>query len=280
MCPNKDLSEEKKGFMEKTLFQKIINEIAFYHPEINLHHRGESLLHPEFEELLKITAANGLKAKIHTNGTLLDKAKIRAIVESGALKRVSFSFDGFVREDYEKIRVGANFEQTVENIIALLDWRRKLKLKLPVIAIEVIALSPEQVAKIKSSDLLRKFKDYGIDELKIKKSHNWAGYLKSNFDQKNFIACTFLWNAMVILYNGDVSACSQDFFGKLIVGNAYQKKLIEIFNDLPLVQLRLAMAEKKLPSDLICLQCDRIWRKKIFGIPVEYLKEFLWKKMP
>ncbi len=280
MCPNKDLPARQKGFMEIELFKKIIAEIKDFAQEINLHHRGESLLHPQFNQVLKQLAEEGMQAKLHTNGTLLDEEKIRAIVDYQSLKRVSFSFDGFKKDDYEKIRVGANFEQTVDRILELLKYRKRKNKKYPLVALEVIALSARQLENIKHSEVLKKFKEAGLDELKIKKSHNWAGYLNSGLEKKSFSACTFLWNAMVILYDGRVSACAQDFFGKLIMGDLNEKTVQKIWNDLPLVNLRKVMTSRNISSQLICSNCDRIWREKILGIPAEYLKDFLFKKMP
>jgi len=44
MCPNKDLKKEDKGFMDFDLYKKIVDESRDFIFEINLAHRGESLM--------------------------------------------------------------------------------------------------------------------------------------------------------------------------------------------------------------------------------------------
>ncbi len=48
MCPNKDLMKDEKGFMDLALFRKVIDEARRFVFDVNLIHRGEGLLHPEF----------------------------------------------------------------------------------------------------------------------------------------------------------------------------------------------------------------------------------------
>lgn len=53
MCPNKDLKKEDKGFMEIELFKKIVDEAQDFIFDINLAHRGESMLHPQLIEAIE-----------------------------------------------------------------------------------------------------------------------------------------------------------------------------------------------------------------------------------
>ena len=50
------------------------------------------------------------------------------IIDSG-LDLLSFSFDGFQKEPYEKIRIGSNFEKTLANILQFLRIKKELKSK-------------------------------------------------------------------------------------------------------------------------------------------------------
>ena len=128
MCPNKDLPKEQKGFMEWTLYKKIIDEAAQSIFDIHLLHRGESLLHPDFFKMARYAHEKGLTVKFHTNGTLLNEEKSYQLIKSG-IDQFSFSFDGYKKETYEKIRVGADFDKTVQNIIQFLEIKKKLKAK-------------------------------------------------------------------------------------------------------------------------------------------------------
>ena len=59
MCPNKDLDRKDKGYMPLELFRKIVDEATGFIHEANLIHRGESLLHPEFFEMVRYAHDGG-----------------------------------------------------------------------------------------------------------------------------------------------------------------------------------------------------------------------------
>ncbi len=59
MCPNKDLDRRDKGYMPLELFRKIVDEAAGFIHEANLIHRGESLLHPDFFEMVRYAGRGG-----------------------------------------------------------------------------------------------------------------------------------------------------------------------------------------------------------------------------
>jgi radical SAM protein with 4Fe4S-binding SPASM domain len=148
------------------------------------------------------------------------------------------------------------------------------------VAIEVIELEESQLQSANKKSFISEFHRLGLDELVVKKPHNWAGHLPGKLNKKRYAPCTFLWNALLVLWNGDVVPCAQDFFALNVVGNINQKSLREIWNDKPIQQLRQALAEKTPEEYPACKECDRLWRTTFMGIPTEYLKKFLLKKMP
>ena len=75
----------------------------------------EPFLHPEINRLIDILNKHRCKLVIITNARNLHKKKIPAIFDSN-LEAITFSFDGITESTYEEIRVGGNFNQTLENI--------------------------------------------------------------------------------------------------------------------------------------------------------------------
>jgi radical SAM protein with 4Fe4S-binding SPASM domain len=136
------------------------------------------------------------------------------------------------------------------------------------------------VEKPKKDAFIRQFKEIGLDELVIKKPHNWAGSLHLQYSRKNYSPCTFLWNALLVLWNGDVAPCAQDFFAKYKLGNVSEKSLVSIWNDEPMKTLRRGLKEGRYKEFPACADCDRLWRDTFLGIPKEYLKKFILKRMP
>lgn len=279
VCPNKDLPPEGKGDMAWPLFKKVIDQGRDFAFEINLHHRGESLLHPEIGRFIRYAAAQKVGTKLHTNGTLLNGEMGEQILTSG-LQRLSVSFDGFNAAAYEKNRVGASFEQVTENISAFLRRRRQLRKKTPRLAIEMIRLSPSGAEGKLQKKFFRRFEELGLDELVLKEAHNWAGHLGSAVPPGPFSPCAFPWNALAVFFNGDVLPCAQDFFGRCRLGNAAQDPLLEIWNGPPLRNLRAAFAAGQWSDLPACSGCDRIGRRTLGGIPREYLKRMIFGRMP
>jgi pyruvate-formate lyase-activating enzyme len=279
ICPNKDLPAASKGDMGWPLFKHVVDQAREFAFEINLHHRGESLLHPEVGRFIDYAAAQDLSTKLHTNGTLLNQEMTAKLLASG-LRRLSISFDGIDAGEYEKNRVGASFDMVTANIAAFLERRRQLRQKLPRLAIEMIALPRPRAEEEKRLAFVRYFKKLGLDELVIKEAHNWAGHLDGALPLEKFSACTFPWNALVVFFDGTVSPCAQDFFGSCALGNAAGTSLLEIWNGLPIQALRRAFAKKDISAYPACGECDRIRRLTLAGIPREYLKKLLGKRMP
>jgi len=156
LCVNKKLSSENKGDMKYSLFKKIIDEAKEFAGEVNLFHRGEPLLHPEIFDMIKYAKQNNLLTCIHTNATLLDKNTSKKIIMSG-LDRLFFSFDSFVKKEYEKNRVGADFNLTLANIIDFLKIKKELNAKKPVTVIQLMEYSKIPKNTKNKSDFLKKF---------------------------------------------------------------------------------------------------------------------------
>jgi radical SAM protein with 4Fe4S-binding SPASM domain len=281
MCPNKDLKKEDKGKMSFDLYKKILDEAAEFVFDINLAHRGESLLHPDIIEMIEYANSKDLFTRLHTNGSLLTEDLSRKLVKSG-LDRLSISFDGCEKETYEKIRVGGDFDKTVNNIIRFLELKKESSPKKPETAIEVINFNLENTEELlKTTQEFKKlFDGLPLNSLTIKELHNWAGEVGKEDRPKKYSACPFPWNVMVIFWDGAVLPCTQDFFGYYIAGNVKDSSLKEIWNNEKMASIRKKLAKKDIKDLETCSKCDRLWRKRFLGVPTEYLWKFIKNKMP
>lgn len=280
MCPNKDLPKDKKGYMDFGLFRKIVDEAKDWAFDVHLMHRGESLLHPDFFRMVDYAHEAGLVTRFHTNGTLLDEDKSRRLIASG-LDQFAFSFDGFDKESYEKIRVRGDFDRTVANIVRFLEIKKELGAKKPYTVLELIYFPDvfERIGRRGQKEFLARFKGLPLDEVKVKNLHNWAGDKGSAGAKKHYSPCTFLWQALVIFWDGAVLPCPQDFFGCVEVGNVRDSSLAEVWNGERMRALRERAVSGKLEGLATCSECDRPWRPRILGVPTEYLGRFLFKRM-
>jgi radical SAM protein with 4Fe4S-binding SPASM domain len=279
MCPNKDLKGEDRGSMPYDLYTKIIDEASEWAFEINLAHRGESLLHPRVMDAIRYAGEKKLFTRLHTNGSLLTEEAARGIIQAG-LDRLSFSFDGYDKQTYEKIRRGGDFEKTTANIIRFLEIKKEMGSKTPETAIEVIRFKSVTENSQAEEAFRRRFDGLPLDNFTMKDLHNWAGEIRTTKPGKHYSVCTFPWNALVIFWDGAVLPCTQDFFGAYVVGNANQSSLEEIWNGEPMQKLRRQLTAGDIKGLEACSRCDRAWRKGFLGVPREYLWKFITKRMP
>lgn len=193
-CVNKNLSACEKGDMEVSLYKKIIDEVTGKVHDVNLFHRGEPLLNKNIIPMIAYANKKGVKTRIHTNATLMDREIDRKMIMAG-LDLISFSFDGFTKEEYEKNRTGAIFEKSLANIIDFLEVKKDLKSKKPYTIIQVIqdgeALfcketpehkgvkhkGVEQKSAEQEKAFLENFKGLPLDKIVVRKPHNWGGLL-------------------------------------------------------------------------------------------------------
>lgn len=276
MCPNKELAASRKGLMTFDLFRKIIDECRSFASDIYLHHRGEPLLNPALFDMIAYARQAGLKTRFHTNGTLLDEDKARRLLNAGP-DLVSFSFDGFSRAIYETIRVGAVFETTLANIIRLAELRKKQGLMKPYIVIEKIRFknmpAPADRRQIVATG--RQLRAAGVDEIIEKEEYIWAEEsAPETTTPPSGSVCTFPWYAAVICADGTVTPCPQDFHAGLKLGNVNEATLLEIWNGAAYQNLRRKMAVD-LQALALCRKCDRLCRRTIGGIPLQYMTTFL-----
>jgi len=279
MCPNKELTKDQKGFMDFALFRKIVDEVKDFAFDVHLLHRGESLLHPEFFDMVKYAHDAGLVTRFHTNGTLLDEEKSRRLIAAG-LDQFAFSIDGFDADTYERVRVNAKFETTIGNIVRFLEIKKELGADKPKTLIEFIDQPGLKESAARSRKAFEeRFKGLPLDRIVIKEYHNWAGDAGEARKRASYSPCTFLWHALIIFWDGAVLPCTQDFFGYYALGNVRDASIASIWNNDKMVALRDKIIRHDIDDLETCRSCDRLWRKQFLGIPKEYLGRALLKKM-
>lgn len=84
----------------------------------------EPTIHPQFEKLLRLIIKRNWKIDFLSNGVRLDK------IDHGLLAEVPFhvynaSFDGFSKDTFTKIRVGANYQKVKRNIIKVASLAKR-----------------------------------------------------------------------------------------------------------------------------------------------------------
>src|SRR3990172_2417827 len=279
MCTSKDVPEEKIGYMDWDLYKKIIDEAKDFVYDINLFMGGESLFHKRLPEMIAYAKANGIRTRLSTNATVLTKDKREALLDAG-LDFIIFSFDGYEKEVYEKIRVNANFEKTLSNIKGFLEEKKRRGSKKPYVVFQVIeGLSDNRGNEKKRLSFLRQLEGLPIDKFSTIQPHTFAGNIKRD-EAKGFrplggryVPCTFLWYSMSVKWDGTVVLCCNDLLGSMSIGDVSKNSLLEIWNSPILTDIREKIASGRYKEIPLCKGCDVLWKEQVFGIPLKSLKE-------
>ncbi len=269
MCANSLVEKSKTGFMEWEVFRRIVDEASGYATTAFLFLGGEPLLHRDIFRMIAYAESRGMKVRLHTNATLLDEAKAEKLIASG-LSLISFSFDGYDKESYEKVRVGAKFERTLENVRNFLKIKGSSKKPYTILQ-NIVEYGEDEETKRRREAFYRMFSDLPLDDIEVRMIHPWAGkFSDSEFRlppvrKDRFYPCAYLWRTMNILWNGTVVPCCLDITGEVTLGNVREKSLREIWNDLPIRRMRRLMLERRHEEIEMCRNCQ-VLRDSFMGI--------------
>ncbi|VAX16299.1 hypothetical protein MNBD_NITROSPINAE02-1593 [hydrothermal vent metagenome] len=278
-CPHGMDEDFEKGLMKMDLFKKIINELEGSVYDVNLFHRGESMIHPQLDEMVRYCSGKGMHTRLHTNAGLLTEEKSRKLIEAG-LSYISFSVDGYTKPVYDRNRTGGDFDVTMENIINFLQIKKALG-KGPFSIVQVMEIGEEDNKEIRRAEFEQLFEQLPLDRFVVRTPHNWAGDFEefgSGVGERadvRFTPCTFLWYSMTIFFDGTCPPCPQDFFAKINLGNVAETSVAHVWNSDKMVQMRRRMKARDVRGLRPCETCDILTRKTFMGVPTNYLTTFI-----
>jgi len=210
------------------LFRRIIDEgVAHGLCSIKLSFRGEPLLHPQLPEMVAYAKSRGvLDVYFNTNATLLREATIHRLLDAG-LDRISISVEGISKETYEAYRVGARFEQVVDNVKALRRIREARGLPYPQIRIQTVLL-PELESSF--PEYVGFWQPLADEVAYLDRRREGPG--DDNRGRVAAWACPMLWQRMSILWDGTLLPCLMHGvadFGLMALGNVRQVEIKEMW---------------------------------------------------
>lgn len=137
------------GFMDIELFRKIIEEIEpkQYPNSLKLFWLGESLLHPQIDEILfclynRIKDLSSVEyIDLHTNGLLMEPCISDILLDLNTkLPRLTLSIDAASAETYSKVRVGGDYQKLLSNIEYFFEKRLKRGQIFPSLVLQFIVM--------------------------------------------------------------------------------------------------------------------------------------------
>lgn len=244
------------GAMSLDFVKKIIDQGATEGlASIKFNFQGEPLLHPELSAMVAYAKESGIvDTSINTNGTLLNREKAVELLESG-IDNVFFSIDSNEPQTYERIRVGARLKDVIANIRQFLDLKRKLGKHHVQTGVNMVVLEEN---RHEIQDMKRFWKglvdtfSWGIDQ------HSAVLGTPAATRQviPNF-CCSQLWQRMFIVWDGTCLPCCMDSRHELVVGNAYEEPVVDIWQKSAIYQhVRAAHQSDNFLAIPLCRTCS------------------------
>ena len=260
-CPE---NKREKLFMRLNEFENIIKQIKDYTNLIALHVKGEPLLHPDLEKILKICEENDILVNITTNATLLEK-NVDMLIASKAVRQLNLSLHSINKNENTDIY---NFEQYIQSVFNA--TRKILKESKIIISYRLWNLEnieengenyrilKELENEFKINDLVNVAKKESFVKLAENAFLNQdLEFVWPSMDSNVISECGTCWglrNQVAILVNGDVVPCCLDENGEINLGNIHKSTFEEILDNNLAKKLIKGFEENKIIHNL-CKRC-------------------------
>lgn len=228
MCDHKNINSYRKiQMMDIHLYKKIIDEISVENPNARIWEIffGDPFLCRDMPERIRYAKDKGCTdVVLNTNGVLMTAEKSRQYIEAG-LDAIYVGIDAAKEETYDRIRIGGNFEQAVQNV---LGYRDLLKL----VGKPTQKLFVQFVVSEFNEEEIEEFNAFWTAEgvnVKVRPKISWAGLvsadnLRDNADLERR-PCYWLMQTMNICADGRVALCSVDLHCRVPSGDVTQHSL-------------------------------------------------------
>ncbi len=233
-----------KKFLSVSEFETILNKINDYTDYLYLHVKGEPLMHPDLDDILKLCNKYNKKVNITTNGTLLSK---RDILIKNKVRQVNISLHNMAYENLLDV-LNYSYELAKNNIYVV--YRFWVYNDLEKSTINEILKYYDRLDLINDNSNNIKINDYvyiNKDEMFI-----WPS-LNNNINNIKG-TCLGLKTHIGILSDGTIIPCCLDSNGIINLGNIFNEDLIDVLNNIRTKKIIEGFNNNKLCEEL-CRKC-------------------------
>ncbi len=262
MCPRTEMVEAGNFWSVKAFdldsYKRLIDEgVSQGLCSVKYNYLGEPLMNRNIVEMIRYAKQAGvLDVMFNTNAALLDEKTARALIESG-LDKLFFSFDSPVPERYESIRVGASYDQVLNNIKNFMHLREELGSIKPFTRVSMVLMQENQQEWEEFKRLFGPIVDAVayVDYLDHSGQSNPERAVVSQEEKQNNYCCPQLWQRMFVHPDGVVTPCCIDSARELVMGNIHDKSAAEIWQGETYRQLRENHSTGRYAAVPTCSRC-------------------------
>lgn len=221
----------KEEMSENHFFLYIIPKV------IQLHGYGDPLLDKNMGKYVKNLSEKGIQSYFSCNPANINIDRTIEMFENG-LDYIKYSIESVDDVIHKEIRGKAsNFTESYNKILQLLDLKKKNGYKTTII---ITMLDLNRAGQLEE---FKKLKECfaGLDVYIYFKSEDQQWYRKDYHGTESIHwkeICRHPWMSMTIKSNGEAAMCMEDFNNEIILGNACNETLYDIWNGVDYSRLR------------------------------------------
>ena len=262
MCPRTEKVEEgtfwKIQNVDLSAYKRLIDEgVKHGLSSVKFNYLGEPLLNRNLIDMIVYAKEAGiLDVMFNTNATLLTEDMARKLIHSG-LDKLFFSFDSPIREHYNQIRVGAEYDTTLNNIRRFMEIREELGSLKPFTRVSMVLMQENQHEWPDFQKLFEPLVDAVayVDYLDHGTQHNPERTAIPVQSRTNTFCCPQLWQRMFVHPDGVATVCCLDAERELKVGHIFEQSVHEIWTGEAYQRLRDLHASGRFQEIPACARC-------------------------
>jgi radical SAM protein with 4Fe4S-binding SPASM domain len=258
MCPISSMTMPK-GTMNDELFTKIVDEVSVFRGlpgwgnVMSVHGTGEPTLYKRLPARIESLTKLGIQVKLTTNGSLMNEKTCRAILNAG-VDTIEFSIESLDKEIYERIRVGLDLDEVVDNFVTCCRIRDELRPQTHVCWM-FVNHSETNAGLQNAVNFFSKHARHG-DFLTAHPRHNFGGKFPENRIDGPDHWCWQAVRMFNILYDGTVNMCCVDDDNTTTFGNVSDNSILQIYNSEKYLKFRQEHQGGGRRNNPICAVCN------------------------
>ena len=262
MCPRTDLIAdgtywEVKDF-DFDVYKRLIDEgVKNGLRSVKYNYISEPTMNRRLVEMIKYAKEAGvLDVMFNTNATLLTDRICRELIGSG-LDKIFFSFDSPYKEQFNKIRVNANYDKVLRNIKRFMAVREEMGSVTPFTRVQMVRMQDTEGEWEAFQELFEPIVDSVayVDYLDHTGQSNEERTVVPVGSRKAKFCCPQLWQRMFVHVDGIVTVCCVDAAREIQVGNIHENTASEIWQGEKYQQIRDLHANGRFDEIPTCARC-------------------------
>ncbi|MBU0755052.1 MAG: radical SAM protein, partial [Planctomycetes bacterium] len=273
--------KQPRGKMSYERFKTAVDLLGPYLFELSLYNWGEPFLNKRIFEMIRYAKQYQIRTGISSNLNHFSREKAEDLVESG-LDELIVSVDGISPATYSKYRVGGDFHKVIRNLYEIAQAKKRLGKTTPFVIYQFLVFrhneheipGVEAVGRKAGADQVKVIPAWISDPDWIPDNDRYSRYKNkadsASGDKKRDVeikkpaqvSCHWLWNSIVINWDGSVHPCCSHHDKALGFGNIFEQPFEEVWNGQRYREARRFVRTRETTcDDNVCFACKIIGQR-------------------